>query len=128
MVEIVARALSLVCFRYRVPGIDGAVLDDLNRELLVRLQESGVAVPSSTVLEGPSGAGSPTEPRFALRAAITNHRTRLEDVELLAEETVKLGDELVRELAANARPSWLRAQAPSPPCGPATPPPIPARR
>ena len=40
--------------------------DDLNREILVRLHESGDAVPSGTVLNG----------RFALRCAITNHRSR----------------------------------------------------
>jgi glutamate/tyrosine decarboxylase-like PLP-dependent enzyme len=102
--------LNVVCFRYRARELDEPVLDELNRELLVRLQESGVAVPSSTVLAAPGGGAG----RFALRAAITNHRTTLADVELLAAETVRLGDELVRELRALERPLWLRSPTPLP--------------
>ncbi len=66
-------ALNIVCFRYRVPsGAPGAV-DRVNREILMRVQERGVAVPSSTVLRG----------AFALRVANTNHRSRREDLAAL---------------------------------------------
>jgi aromatic-L-amino-acid decarboxylase len=41
-------------------------------------------VPSSTVLGG----------RFAIRVAITNHRSRLEDFDLLVETVVGIGGEL----------------------------------
>jgi glutamate/tyrosine decarboxylase-like PLP-dependent enzyme len=71
--------LNVVCFRWRGGG--GAPLDDVNREILARLHESGVAVPSSTLLGG----------RFALRAAITNQRTRREDLDLLLAEVKRLG-------------------------------------
>ncbi len=71
--------LNVVCFRY--VGMRGADLDALNRSLLVRLHEDGIAVPSHTMLGG----------RFALRVAIVNHRTRREDLDLLARETVRLG-------------------------------------
>jgi len=82
--ELLAPArLNVVCFRYRAPGLDPAALDALNRDLLVRLQESGIAVPSQTVLEG----------RFALRVAITNHRTRPHDLDLLVEAVLRLGAE-----------------------------------
>ncbi len=91
--ELLAPApLNVVCFRWRAPGIDGAALDALNEELLVRLQESGVAVPSHTRLGG----------RFALRVAITNHRTTLQDVELLADEVLRLGDALASRSGAGA--------------------------
>ncbi len=73
--------LNVVCFRFRAPDLAPADLDELNREILVRLQESGVAAPSSTVLQG----------RFCLRAAITNHRTRRSDLDLLVDESVRLG-------------------------------------
>jgi hypothetical protein len=43
--------------------------DALNEEVLLRVQESGIAVPSSTRIDG----------RLALRVAITNHRSRRED-------------------------------------------------
>jgi glutamate/tyrosine decarboxylase-like PLP-dependent enzyme len=69
-------ALNIVCFRYRGPDPNG-----LNAEIVTALQESGVAAPSTTVLDG----------RLAIRAAIVNHRTRLEDVEILVREVLRLG-------------------------------------
>jgi aromatic-L-amino-acid decarboxylase len=50
----------------------------------VRLHESGVAVPSYTVLHG----------RYAIRVCITNHRTQTSDLDLLVREVVRLGREL----------------------------------
>ena len=52
---------------------------------LMRLQEQGIAVPSSTRIDG----------RFCLRVANTNHRTSMGDLELLARETVRLGREVL---------------------------------
>ena len=74
--------LNVVCFRYAGEGrVD---LDAVNRALLVRLHEDGIAVPSHTLIDG----------RFTLRVAIVNHRTRREDLDLLVRETVRLGREL----------------------------------
>ncbi|MCC7427470.1 MAG: cytochrome D ubiquinol oxidase subunit I [Alphaproteobacteria bacterium] len=56
--------LNIVCFRYRAPGLDGAALDELNREIVADLHEMGLAAPSTTVLGG----------RLAIRAALVNHR------------------------------------------------------
>jgi aromatic-L-amino-acid/L-tryptophan decarboxylase len=70
--------LNVVCFRYTQPGLDDEALNALNREILMRLQESGTAVVSSTVLQG----------RFALRACICNHRTRTEDLDMLVDAVV----------------------------------------
>lgn len=79
--ELVAPApLNIVCFRF----IDSERnLDELNQRILVRLQEEGIAVPSSTVLDG----------KFALRVAIANHRTSLEDLDLLVESVLKFGSQ-----------------------------------
>jgi len=98
--ELLAPApLNVVCFRYRGgPGEPCHDLDALNRELLVRLQESGVAVPSQTVLGG----------RFALRVAITNHRTRPQDLERLVVAVLELGAELARATPSRSEPSSLR--------------------
>jgi aromatic-L-amino-acid decarboxylase len=82
--------LNVVCFRYVGAHPDGAAGDALNREILVRLHETGIAVPSYTMLEG----------RFALRVAITNHRTRRDDLDLLVDETVRLGRALALEAVA----------------------------
>jgi glutamate/tyrosine decarboxylase-like PLP-dependent enzyme len=74
-------SLNIVCFRYRGGLSDEAALDALNRELLLRLHEGGVAAPSNVTVRG----------RYALRACITNHRTRGEDLEILRAEVVRLG-------------------------------------
>jgi glutamate/tyrosine decarboxylase-like PLP-dependent enzyme/GNAT superfamily N-acetyltransferase len=74
--------LNIVNFRYRRAGLTPALLDALNRRILIALQESGFAVPSSTVLEG----------RFTIRCAIVNHRSTRADFEALAKEVVRLGD------------------------------------
>jgi glutamate/tyrosine decarboxylase-like PLP-dependent enzyme len=76
--------LNIVCFRYVRPGLDDAALNALNQELLIRLHESGVAIPTYTMLHG----------RYALRAAITNHRSRREDFDLFVETVLRLGREL----------------------------------
>lgn len=78
-------ALNVVCFRYVAPGLTQDQLNALNAELLLLLQERGIAVPSSTTLGG----------RFAIRVANTNHRTRTEDLDALATAVVQIGRELV---------------------------------
>ena len=69
--------------------MDPARLDEINEEILFGLQESGTAVPSSTILGG----------RFALRVCICNHRTRREDLDLLVREVLQRGRALVAEPA-----------------------------
>jgi aromatic-L-amino-acid decarboxylase len=73
--------LNIVCFRYRGALRDEAALDALNRELLMQVHERGIAVPSNATLHG----------RFALRVAITNHRSRREDFDLLVREVEAIG-------------------------------------
>lgn len=74
--------LNVVCFRFRPAGAsDGETLDRLNREILMRVQEEGLAVPSGTVVRG----------AFAIRCAITNHRSRLEDFDLLCDGVLRIG-------------------------------------
>ena len=82
--ELLAPApLNIACFRWAPPSADAAALDGSNEEILVRLQEQGVAVPSGTTLGG----------RFAIRVAITNHRTRREDLDALVEGVLRIGRE-----------------------------------
>jgi hypothetical protein len=45
-------ALNVVCFRYVAPDLNDEQLDALNTELLLRLHESGVAIPSGTNVRG----------------------------------------------------------------------------
>ena len=76
--------LNIVCFRYAPKGIPDAELDAVNEEILIQLQEKGIAVPSGTRLKG----------RFAIRVANTNHRSRREDFALLVQKVVELGREI----------------------------------
>ena len=80
--ELMAPApINIVCFRYRGTGGTEAELHALNHEIMLRIQESGVAMPTDTTLRG----------RYSLRAAIVNHRTRPEDLELLMAEVLRHG-------------------------------------
>jgi aromatic-L-amino-acid/L-tryptophan decarboxylase len=84
-VEVLASGpLCVLCFRWRPQGMDAEALDRLNEELLAELQESGRAVVSSTAVRG----------AFALRLAITNHRTRREDLTELVAAVRELGSRL----------------------------------
>jgi glutamate/tyrosine decarboxylase-like PLP-dependent enzyme len=80
-------ALNVVCFRYRKPGLDEPSLDALNARLLRTLQDSGDATPSMTRIRG----------KFFIRAAITNHRSRLSDCDHLVASVIRRGGELSRE-------------------------------
>ncbi len=77
-------ALNVVCFRFLRPGLGPEALDRLNGEILMRLQEEGIAVPSGTFAKG----------RFAIRCAITNHRSRWEDFDALVEGVRRIGGSL----------------------------------
>jgi glutamate/tyrosine decarboxylase-like PLP-dependent enzyme len=81
--------LNIVCFRYAPQGQhDDEFLNQINQELLLRLQETGAAVPSSTLLQN----------RFAIRCAFVNHRTRSADVDSLAEAVIRIGRAVYGEL------------------------------
>ncbi len=79
-------ATCVVCFRY-ASALDRDGRNALNRAILARIQESGLAMPSHTEIDG----------EFALRVAITNHRSELSDFEFLVAEAVRHGDELSGE-------------------------------
>ena len=68
--------LNVVCFRYRSEDAQR-----INPRIVIELQESGVAAPSTTILDG----------RLAIRAAIVNHRTGEKEIDQLVEKTVELG-------------------------------------
>lgn len=76
--------LNIVCLRYAPPGLSEGALKALNTEIMVELQETGVAALSDTVIDG----------RHCLRAAICNHRTRPEDLDLLVTEISRIGARL----------------------------------
>lgn len=82
--------LNIVCFRYRPAGLPEPEIDRMNAALMVSLQESGELVVNSTLIRG----------RFALRASITNHRTRQADLDFLIDAVLEHGRRLVAESAS----------------------------
>lgn len=73
---------SICCFRYRPDqALAEDVLDRLNQAIVVDLQESGAAAPSTTRVNG----------KLAIRVNITNHRTRFEDLDDLVAAILEAG-------------------------------------
>lgn len=80
--ELLAQVtLNICCFRYVRPGLSESELDQLNENMIAKIQLDGTAAPSSTRING----------RLAIRVNITNHRTRIEDVELLLDALADIG-------------------------------------
>jgi aromatic-L-amino-acid/L-tryptophan decarboxylase len=83
--EIMAPAsLNITCFRVNPGGMVEQALDQLNSEIVVELQERGLAAPSTTRVHG----------KLAIRVNITNHRTQIHDLEFLVEQVLKVANEL----------------------------------
>ena len=81
-------SLNIVCFRFAPENdrIDG--LNKVNEEILLRIQESGLAVPSSTKIGN----------AFALRIAITNHRSKRADFDLVITAVLECGRAILADL------------------------------
>ena len=68
--------LNIVCFRYR--AVDA---NSVNGDIVIAIQESGIAAPSTTLLDG----------ELAIRAAIVNHRTDTCDIDALISAVLEFG-------------------------------------
>jgi len=68
--------LNIVCFRYRAREANR-----INAEIVADIQESGIAAPSTTLLDG----------QLAIRAAIVNHRTDTCDLDALVAAVIRFG-------------------------------------
>jgi aromatic-L-amino-acid decarboxylase len=82
-----AVTMNIVCYRYNPGNLDDDQLNILNKELLMRMQERGIAAPSSTLLNG----------KYAIRVANTNHRTRRNHLDELIAGTIVIGNTLMKE-------------------------------
>ncbi len=85
-------SLNICCFRYVIEGMADADLDKINAEIVMDLQESGLAAPSTTRLHG----------QLSIRVNITNHRTTMADMDLLADAVVRMGPEVAARLSLAA--------------------------
>ena len=73
-------SLNIVCFGYRC-----ADPDRVNGEIVVALQESGIAAPSTTTVDG----------RLVIRVAIVNHRTTTDDIDAMLDAALRFGHAIV---------------------------------
>lgn len=90
-IELVAPVgLNIVCFRYANGETDEEALKSMNTEIMLRIQESGFAVPSDTTVNG----------KHCLRVAINNHRTQMRDLDLLIENVLMHGEAIEAETAS----------------------------
>jgi glutamate/tyrosine decarboxylase-like PLP-dependent enzyme len=82
-------SLSVVCFRVRPAGVSGDErVNELNKTVLERLQLSGRAFLSSTVLNG----------RFVLRACVVNPLSAQRDVDAMLEAVKAFAHEAIHRL------------------------------
>ena len=80
--------LNIVCFRHVAADEDAAKF--LNTEIMLRLQERGLAVISDTTVQG----------RHGLRCAFNNHRTRRADIDGLLADVLCIAEEIKTEHAS----------------------------
>ncbi|MCV2867460.1 aspartate aminotransferase family protein [Defluviimonas sp. WL0002] len=73
--------INIVCFRYSPGKMQEPALRELNTEIMLRMQETGIAAVSDTYVSG----------HHCLRAAICNHRTKRADLDLLIREVSRIG-------------------------------------
>ena len=102
--------LNIVCFRYRFGTADIPVTDELSnqltRNIVIALQESGAVAPSTTLIAG----------RLVIRAAIVNHRTGRAEIDTLVKATLAAGRDL-RDATTPAKPTgdnwkpWIECQS-----------------
>ena len=79
--------MNIVCFRFIDKSLNNSDLNTINKEILMQLHEQGIAAPSYTFLNG----------NYAIRAAITNHRTRKEDLHQMLDGVVAIGKSLLKK-------------------------------
>jgi aromatic-L-amino-acid decarboxylase len=92
-IELMApTVVDIVCFRYNPGALAEEALRALNIEIMLRMQETGVAAVSDTTIRG----------RHCLRVAICNHRTRPSDLRLLLSEVLRTGEEVMADAAPQA--------------------------
>ena len=79
------RGLSIVCWRVEPEGLDGQALEQLQADVIEELEHRGIGMISNAQLR---------DGRVALRACITNFRTRAQDVEAIVQASAEIGAEL----------------------------------
>lgn len=90
--ELLAPApYNIVNFRYAPKDENGVItnanLNEVNRQILTKLQRTGIAAPSSSTMDG----------KFSIRMCNVNQRTRRADFDTLVNAVREFGKELIAE-------------------------------
>ena len=84
---------NIVCFRYYRTGLSPMELNELNKEILMEIQEEGIAAPSYTILNG----------NYCLRVANVNHRSTWNDFDILVKAVEEKGRVLFEKILNHKR-------------------------
>ncbi|PHX97001.1 MAG: amino acid decarboxylase [Gemmatimonadetes bacterium] len=79
-------SLNIVCWRFAPASITPEAQDALNKEILLRVQESGLAVVSGSRIGG----------RYVIRVACSNHRSTWDDFEVFLAGVERIRDDVLR--------------------------------
>ncbi|HAE94504.1 MAG TPA: cytochrome D ubiquinol oxidase subunit I [Hyphomonas atlantica] len=79
-------SMQICCFRYVPASASDVDLNSLNEDIVIQLQMSGIAAPSTTRIDG----------KTAIRVNITNHRTAQSDLDVLVGEVRRIGADLTQ--------------------------------
>lgn len=77
-------SMNIVNFRYNDGVRTNDQLNEINHEIVLQLHEKGLAIPSGTTLRG----------KYAIRAAVTNHRSQKDDFTFLVKQILHLVDSI----------------------------------
>ncbi|GAC1705351.1 MAG: aspartate aminotransferase family protein [Flavisolibacter sp.] len=80
-------SLNIVCYRFNPGNLNSNRLNHINKEILMRMQEQGIAAPSYTILKN----------QYAIRLSITNHRTTKIDLDKVISATIEIGETIMKE-------------------------------
>ncbi len=80
--------MSVVCFQYVNESLNKELTDKINQEIIIQLQENGIASPSSTILWG----------KYCIRVCIVNHKTKKNDLDEFIFWIIKTGNKIMEEM------------------------------
>lgn len=76
--------LSIVCFRYNSEKIQNNAVDELNEQLIDKIESDGRVFLTGTKING----------KTAMRVCFINHRTQKSDIDLLIDVVLEIGNQL----------------------------------
>lgn len=83
---ITAAQISIVTFQYVHNSLDETLIDNLNKAIVLELQQRGIAAPAITMVNN----------KTAIRVCITNHRTNTTHLDIMIKEIENVANNLIK--------------------------------